>query len=48
MEYNSIILEDDFNDDIHDSIKVLKALTIRNKAKINLKAKLISLLKANS
>jgi hypothetical protein len=47
MEYNSIILEDDFNDDIHDSIKVLKALTIRNKAKINLKAKLISLLKAN-
>ena len=47
MEYNSIILEDDFNDEIHDSIKVLKALTIRNKTKINLKAKLISLLKAN-
>ena len=47
MEYNSIILEDDFNDEINDSIKVLKALTIRNKTKINLKAKLISLLKAN-
>ena len=47
MEYNLIILEDDFSDDIHDSIKVLKALTIRNKAKINLKAKLISLLKTN-
>jgi len=47
MEYNSIILEDDFNDDIHNSIKVLKALTIRNKKKINLKAQLINLLKAN-
>ena len=48
MEYNSIILEDDFNDEIHDSIKVLKTLTIRNKIKINLKAKLINLLKENS
>ena len=47
MEYNSIILEDDSNDEIHDSIKVLTALTARNKTKINLKAKLINLLKAN-
>jgi len=47
MDYNSIILEDDFNDEIHSSIKALKALTIRNNKKINLKAKLINLLKAN-
>ena len=50
MDYNSIILEDDFNDEIHSSIKALKALkalTIRNNNKINLKAKLINLLKAN-
>ena len=47
MEYNSIILEDDFNDEIHSSINALKALTIRNNKKINLKAKLINLLKAN-